>query len=191
MRNPNLSAASAAFGGVLSVRSAAGIALLSLTLACGGGGSSPSPTSPTAAAPAPTATTPPATTTPTATSRTFRMSFDYIVTGGGQSTGAFSAQVDGTGPTYTALGVFTVTLPEGVHTIAGTFLGGGIGVSFLSSNSSAGVLSGSVQSLEGPAPSVGNCRVSWGNGSTPATQRTFRLQFTVTGNATSTCQNGS
>lgn len=101
--------------------------------------------------------------------------------------GTYTAQLNG--QTYTARGSFTVSLPQGTAIIDGTFNGPAFAVAFLRLQpTGGGVLSGSVQSLAGPRPSVGQCRVIYDNFDTPNTSRNFRVQFTVTANVASACQ---
>lgn len=88
---------------------------------------------------------------------------------------------------YTATGVFEVSLPTGVHEVTGSFTGD-LAVGF-GTLDSGGVESSSLRSLAGPNPQVSSCSVMYmGSGSGP---QPFRLEFSVTRNVGSACQRAS
>jgi len=145
-------------------------------VSCGGGngsssgGGSASPTGPTS---------PPS---PGPSGATFRL---VLSTFSSTYTATFQGQ------TYTASGLFNVSLAPGTYTISGTTQGQGPGtpvfiVGFALGGAGGGVQSSSVRSLSGPVSQTLPCSVAY----TPATgsPANFSVQFTVTSSTTSACQ---
>ncbi len=143
---------------VSAMRVALGSVAVLMLAACGGSGS----------------------TTPTTSSST--PSFVVVFTAAG---GTYTATLNN--QTYTANGGFTVSLPAGTYQITGSFRGSVFGVGF-GTIAGGGVLSGSVRSVSGPAPTSTACGLIYDNFDTPTVQRSFQVQFQVTTSANSACQ---
>ncbi len=100
------------------------------------------------------------------------VAFVVVFTPVGDGSG-FSATLDGQG--YTTPGATSVTLAPGAHSLAGTFHGSGLTISFQTIGE-GGVQSNSVRSVSGPSPSAGACTITYAN-DTPATDRPFEIDF--------------
>jgi hypothetical protein len=100
------------------------------------------------------------------------------------SGGSFSARFNG--QTYTSAGGFAVRLSDlnRTYEISGTFTGNSFGVDFATSTM-AGVRSGSVLSVEGPAAQLSACGIMYLPGS--VVTREFRIQFQLTGTVGLVC----
>jgi hypothetical protein len=153
----------------MRVRFAFALACVLFFGACGGG--SNTPTAPTAS----TSSTP--ATSTSSTRQTFFMGFS--------ATRPFSATL--AGQSYTAAGPFSISLEPGVYELAGSFSAGdNFAIAFLKPTlDGGGVQSGSLTSLSGPNLITTLCTAIYGL--TTSTQN-FRLRFTVTSNANSTCR---
>lgn len=108
----------------------------------------------------------------------------FLVTFLVPSGGTYTATLNNT--TYTATGGFPLTLPPGTYEISGSFTGGVFGLGF-GTTTGAGVESGSVRNLAGGDASVGSCGVNYVSLTNTAMQQ-FRVQFRVTTNTGSVCQ---
>jgi len=98
---------------------------------------------------------------------------------------AFTAQLEDR--SFTLPGGYTMDLTTGSHTISGSFHGRGLTIGFANIDKAGAVRSGSLRSQTGPSPQMQACGVTYLNGNTPQTERTFQLQFEVISGSANTC----
>ena len=99
----------------------------------------------------------------------------------------FSATLNG--QTYSASGLFTVSLPPGAHEISGSFSASQFGITLGSTSpqlAGGGVQSGSLQSLAGSVFVANPCRIIYNSESN--NQGNFRVRFAVVANPNAACQ---